>query len=211
MVASKQSRTSNRIAGATGRRGVATVWMILATPAVLTMLVVVVEIGSLWLAQIELTNALEAAALVGAQDWARLTAEIPPESLGDISSGVRDGVLTLAAANTVNGKSVVLNDNYGGSAPNYNLSASGNVVLGAVTVTGNQLMFDPNLVPTPTELFGCHVQATVSVTSIFSKLFGINSMSYSVTRSATATAIIGSANNNPQLRSANSFPGGTFQ
>ncbi|MCY2991718.1 MAG: pilus assembly protein TadG-related protein [Planctomycetota bacterium] len=51
------------------RRGVATVWLIAAAPALLVLLALVTEIGNVWLARIELGNAVEAGALAGAKAW----------------------------------------------------------------------------------------------------------------------------------------------
>ena len=51
------------------RRGIATLWLILLLPAIVTLLVLVVEMGNLWVAQLELDNSLEAAALAAAQSW----------------------------------------------------------------------------------------------------------------------------------------------
>ncbi len=54
------------VRGKRARRGAATLWIILCLPAVLCLIGVVVETGNLLLARIELTNALEAGALSGA-------------------------------------------------------------------------------------------------------------------------------------------------
>jgi hypothetical protein len=53
------------------RRGLATMWLIMFGPVFLVMLYFVVEIGHLYLAKTELNNALEAAALAGAQRWSQ--------------------------------------------------------------------------------------------------------------------------------------------
>jgi len=53
------------------RRGIATLWPILFSGAMLLILCFVVEIAHLWLTRVELENSLEAAALAAVKEWGR--------------------------------------------------------------------------------------------------------------------------------------------
>lgn len=53
----------------TSRRGIATIWVLAAMPVVLTLLVMIVDGGNLWVARMELKNAIDAAALSGVKTW----------------------------------------------------------------------------------------------------------------------------------------------
>ena len=51
------------------RRGIATIWVLAALPVVLTLLVMIVDGGNLWVARTEIRTALDAAALSAAKTW----------------------------------------------------------------------------------------------------------------------------------------------
>src|SRR5947208_6071110 len=51
------------------RRGSATLWMVIWLPCLLVLFCVLVGVANLWLARIELENALEAAALAAVKQW----------------------------------------------------------------------------------------------------------------------------------------------
>lgn len=51
------------------RRGIATIWVLAAMPVLLTLLVMLVDAGNLWVARTELKNALDAGALSGVKTW----------------------------------------------------------------------------------------------------------------------------------------------
>lgn len=51
------------------RRGIATIWVLASMPVMLTLLVMLVDAGNLWVARAELKNALDAAALSGVKTW----------------------------------------------------------------------------------------------------------------------------------------------
>src|SRR6185503_11453281 len=51
------------------RRGSATLWMIIWLPCLLTLFCVLVGVANLWLARVELENALEASALAAVKQW----------------------------------------------------------------------------------------------------------------------------------------------
>lgn len=51
------------------RRGIATIWVLASMPVILTLLVMIVDGGNLWVARTELKNALDAGALSGVKTW----------------------------------------------------------------------------------------------------------------------------------------------
>ena len=74
------------------RRGVVTLWTIIALPVLLAMLCVVVEVANLWKSRVELENALESAALAAVQSWGEgaVSPTLPHRQVG----------VAYAAANT---------------------------------------------------------------------------------------------------------------
>lgn len=135
----------------------------------------VVELGHLWIARVELKNALEAAALAGADEW------------GDtgVNNDARNRAVELAAANNVAGTPLTVAANGGGGDANGNNSCNGNVViLGQATATD----FNANVPPGSIAERGVHVQATVTVSSILGSLFGVTYGPYNISGSATARA-----------------------
>lgn len=142
------SRNVARAALAKRRRGGATLWLILAIPVLLVALCLVLEIGNLRVARIELENAMEAAALAAAQEWGR---HQPAQSTGWTQTPRNYGV-AYAAANQVRGASVSILTNYDPSrSPNENASytdASGNLVFGAIDETDpNNITFEAGTAP----------------------------------------------------------------
>ena len=114
-------------------------------PIYVFLFVGVVMIGNIWLARVELENALEAAALAAVKDWAENPAyggdTLIPRSVG----------VAYAGANTISGVPVDIRTNYDhagatGSAnqnllcyptkpdPDIGLPPGGNLVFGAVTI-----------------------------------------------------------------------------
>jgi Flp pilus assembly protein TadG len=57
------------VRAAQARIGIAAIWVVLTLPVLVLMLVMVLEIGNLWVAQAELAHATEAGALAGANQW----------------------------------------------------------------------------------------------------------------------------------------------
>jgi Flp pilus assembly protein TadG len=94
------SQTPRRPLPTGNRRGAITVWLILAIPVLMTLFCLLLEVGNLWLARIELTNALESSSLAAVKEW------------GDNGGGdtwiPRNVGNTYAMANTVNGSIVDL-------------------------------------------------------------------------------------------------------
>ncbi len=107
------------------RKGVYTLWTILFIPVLAMLFILAVNVAQLWLARVELENALEAAALAAVKEW------------GDANGGStwdpRHIGVEYAAANTINGIPVEIDLNYDPSnLPNENASCDGNLVFGAV-------------------------------------------------------------------------------
>jgi len=124
------------------RRGIATLWAVLTIPIMLVMLCGVIHIANLWLARVELENALEAAALAAVKEW------------GDANGGATDvpreiGV-AYAGTNTTRRMPVEiatnLHPNPSEDNPNANLACAvdradpssgtpptGNLIFGAIT------------------------------------------------------------------------------
>jgi len=109
-------------------------------PIFVFLFVGVVMIGNIWLARVELENALEAAALAAVQEWG---------SSGGGNTLVPRGVgVAYAAANTISGVPVVIGANYDGMTGGVNQNElcdptkphpitgipGGNLVFGAVTI-----------------------------------------------------------------------------
>ena len=145
------------------RRGAVVVWTVMFVILLLTILCVVVEIAHLYLARTELENALEAAALAGADHWAK------SPTPGNTSAS-RTVAMQYAAANTIDNKPVILTANGGGTDANQNLLPSGNLIFGAVSFTplsaaDNSYAFDHNMVPscTVTEVVVADIEITWTV------------------------------------------------
>lgn len=127
------------------RRGVAALWLILALPVLVILLGVVIEIGNIWLARVELENALESAALAAVKEWGSAGG-------GDTAVSRLVGV-EYAKANRVTGTMVGIADNYDAVAPirpNQNQFCTGptaNLIFGAVTTTTRPWVFDAGIEP----------------------------------------------------------------
>src|SRR3982751_4625589 len=87
------------------RSGIATVWIIVSVPAIITLLILLSDIGTLWLARYELETATEAAALAAVKEW---------KATNDTNLA-RTAAQQFALTNTVLvHKKVVLSSNGGG-------------------------------------------------------------------------------------------------
>jgi hypothetical protein len=122
------------------RRGVVTLWLILALPVLLLLLIFLVEIGNIWRARVELENALEAAALAAVKEWG--------DSSGTANLAARNVGVTYAAANTVTGSPVIITTNHNpGNAPTLNDSPAGDLIFGAITTEAIPWVFCGNRQP----------------------------------------------------------------
>ena len=129
------------------RSGIATLKLLLILPVTITLLIVVLEVGNLWLARVELENTLESAALAAVKEWG--------------GGGGSSGTLTarqvgneFAKANTANGISVDLaaidpSLNWDSSnPPNQNANCTnGILVFGSITDTDPAVVFNASVAP----------------------------------------------------------------
>lgn len=188
------------------RSGAAAFWILVTVPALLLGLGVAVDIANLWVARVELENALEAAALAAVTQWG--------ESNGGSTEFARQVGVQYAAANTIRSQPLLLNENLlTGDAANPNENASchlpdGQLIFGSVVSEG-QSSFDPALSPyvfDATEAPDCdeervtavRAQARVTISSVFSNLFGLPPSVYSV--QANTTAVYDCSEPNPTAR-----------
>ena len=132
------------------RRGSATLWLIIWLPCLLTLFCVLVGVANLWLARVELENALEASALAAVKQWG--------ENGGGSTVVPRNVGVAYAAANIVRGNPVVIGTNYNPlNAPNendlcnptpHNVPPNGNLVFGAIDDTDpDHVIFDAGEAP----------------------------------------------------------------
>jgi hypothetical protein len=92
------ARPAPRRSSCRSRRGIALLWVLIAGPAAITMLIVVTDTANLWSARTEYRNGLEAAALAGVAKLADT-----PEGERPDERAVRAAALAVARANTVSG------------------------------------------------------------------------------------------------------------
>jgi Flp pilus assembly protein TadG len=160
------------------RRGIATFWVIATGPVLLALLVLVTDVANVWLARVELKNAVEAGALAGADVWGdgsndaanRTAAHAAAESLAEAN-------LVLGAAIDVDA-----NDNPANTNNNAALQCAGAVLLGTYTAATES--FDANSGPAAADQRACRVHATAAVPSLWLGFAG----PYGVQASATAVA-----------------------
>lgn len=176
------------------RRGVITLWMIAVLPVFVVMLVVVIEVGNLWTARIQLKNALESAAMAGAYQWG---------NRGNPDTTPARGIANrFAEANVINGRSVdlqLIDANLNDNRPNTNndtgvliinnnnVTRDGVLVFGAITSAApSGYVFDTSVTSrcVGNPAIAVRAQATVSVPSITEELFGVTLMSFNVTARA---------------------------
>lgn len=143
------------------RRGVAAMWLIAAIPTLLVLFALVTEIGNIWLARIELGNAVEAGALAGAQAWGAASTDNYAARLN-----ARNLALTFTQANLVHGQTPIttLNDNGSGlnNDHNNNQSCIGSIVLlGSLSPAGVLDTGASN--PIVPDQRACRVDATAQV------------------------------------------------
>jgi hypothetical protein len=123
------------------RRGVVALWLIVALPVLLMLVCLLIEIGNIWLARVELENALEAAALAAVKEWG--------DSGGGDTQTPREVGVTYAQANAVTGVAPApfLSNRDPGNAPNQNADCAGNLVFGAITHGAIPYEFNAGVTP----------------------------------------------------------------
>ncbi len=191
----KMDRLHRRSAGPTRRRrsGAATLWVLISLPALLIVLLIVVDVGNIWVARTELENALEASALAAVREWG---ATAPPPAM-NATNPARARGFTLAAANQVRGQALAIAMNQGTydvtTNPNENgmcetvigPPAAGNLVFGAISLDGMGLVtLDAS--NAPVDLYGVRAQASLKVASLAGSFLGISNGAYAVSAKATA-------------------------
>ncbi|MBT5018606.1 MAG: hypothetical protein HON04_07655, partial [Planctomicrobium sp.] len=145
--ASQHDRQVSNCQLAKRRAGLITFWALVTIPVFLTMLCVILEVGNLWAARIQLKNALEAAALAGVQEWGDQVIANP--AMKDTMAS-RTTAIAYAGANVVNGAPVVLLANYNGANTNQNndctIITDADLVFGTTEVNGsNEYVFNAAL------------------------------------------------------------------
>ncbi len=167
------------------RRGVATLWVILALPVVLCLLALIVETGGLLLARMQLLHALEAAALAGVDAWGDQVNAPGGSNSTMTRNAARARAVELFQANTIAGQSWlgVLQSN-GDALESDNQTCTGSVVIlgevtgmDAYTFTAGTVVNDD---------YGVRTQATLSVNSVLANLMGITLGPFSIQGEATA-------------------------
>lgn len=138
LTAANFSRCSRR--RAFRRRGVAVMWLILVLCAAIGLLCLILEIGNLWVARVQLENALSAAALAGVDEWG--DTGLPANTLPS-----RQRAVDVAAANTVDCQPLILDLNYNPLNINENDDTNGELVFGALLGAMSPYTFDANSVP----------------------------------------------------------------
>lgn len=124
------------------RRGITTLYLILLFPALFILLCLIIEIGNLWLARLELEDGLESAALAAVKEWA--------ESGGGGTLVPREQGQEFARANSMRDEeiSILLNRDPGNINENALLvGPDANLVFGAITSLEPQVVFNANVIP----------------------------------------------------------------
>lgn len=115
------------------RRGIATIWVLASMPVLLTLLVMLVDAGNLWVARAELKNALDAAALSGVKSWG--------EGSGTLQS--RLDAHDAFTTNTILGTQYSLSTAEGGCTNgNPSPSATAEILLGTISDGASGFTFD---------------------------------------------------------------------
>lgn len=162
------------------RRGSATLWLVIWLPCLLALFSVLLGVSNLWLARVELENAVEAAALAAAKEW------------GDDQRGetlvAREVGVAYAAANHVRGGGVVLGLNYQDAHPNQNRDAAGDLIFGVIDDSDpDHIVFNANVEPSGAEAkYAVRVEATVPLQPLGGVPFVGALAHYSVQAKATA-------------------------
>ena len=132
----------------TRRRGLSTAWLLLFGPVFLVLLGLVVEIGNIYVAQSQLENAMEAAALAAVKEWGGSAPSndwtLIPRQVGAAYGNVNE----VAGQRLGDFSPMGLNYQPGGTSNN-NASCGGDLVFGAVSFE-EPFEFQANLEPSCT-------------------------------------------------------------
>lgn len=131
------------------RQGVVMVWSLLLIPVVAVMIIMLTDLANIWLARIELKNALDAAALSAVKTWGE----------GGTTLQARQSANVAFSNNTILGQTFTLNTAEGGCA-NGNDTSSAEVLLGSVNELISGFEFDCGATPT---CFAGDIQVVLAV------------------------------------------------
>ncbi|QDT98826.1 TadE/TadG family type IV pilus assembly protein [Gimesia aquarii] len=168
------------------RRGIAILWLVIWGSLFLTFFCVLLEIATLWQAQVELNNALDSATLAAVREW-------DTSGLGSTEIPRNVGV-AYAAANPILGTPVGLNPNFQPVNPNGNDSFNGDLVFGGLTALTRPNSLDPAALA-PATFPAVRAQITVPVQGFCSTLFGFSFLNVS----ASSIAYVNTVNGQPAL------------
>ena len=160
------------------RRGVSTVWLILALPVLFVMFIFLTDYANIVRARVELQAAVDAGALAGANYLTNMTSHLEK---------ARSAALTYTESNTVVGKHVQITDNFG-VGTNSNATTSGNIVIGTYISNGDgTFTFDPTIaVPANATTGAVLVRASFNVSSFWKTTLGFTTAVYHVQAQAVA-------------------------
>lgn len=137
------------------RRGISTLWLILFMPVALIGLLMTIETGRLWLARMEVEDALESAVLAAVIEWGEHNEQAPHSTLparqvaADFaeSNTVLGAPFSLGDASLNHNPGVGQNPGMGQGHNNQNASADGVLVFGAITQIQPTVIFNPQANP----------------------------------------------------------------
>jgi hypothetical protein len=142
------SHANHQVGRRSRRRGSATLWMVMWLPCLMALFCVLVGVANLWLARVELENALESAALAAVKQWG--------DAGGGDTLAARQVGVDYAHANAARRDRVVIGANYNASGGvNQNdqcqvgvAPPAGNLIFGAVDHTDpNNVIFNAGIAP----------------------------------------------------------------
>lgn len=170
------------------RRGIATLWIIAAGPALLALFVLVTDIANIWLARVQAENAVESGALAGADVWGDGVAANSGTDTAAIRTAAHNAAEALTESNLVVGELVDVDANNDAGSTNNNqvVQCSGKVLLGKYTAASEN--FDATTAPSSANERACRVEATVMIDSLWVGFAG----PFQVRASATAAYDSGS-------------------
>lgn len=174
--ASRQRKSAD--CAASQRRGISTVWLILALPVLFVMFIFLTDYANIVRARVELQAAVDAGALAGANYLTSTTGHLDK---------ARSAALTYTEANTVIGKHVQITDNFG-VGTNSNATTTGNIVIGTYSSNGDgTFTFTPSIaVPAAATSGAVLVRASFSVNSFWKSTLGFKTAVYHVQAQAVA-------------------------
>jgi len=181
----RRPETSRRRRKIHQRKGLSAVWLVVAIPVFIVLIAFMVNIANLWLARVELENALEASALAAVKEWG--------DAGGGATAVPRNVGVDYAWANTMRSENVEIatnlhpspaadnpNENLtyivGKADPDASIPPTGNLIFGAI-VTDDPLYpntFDAGVAGgcTPAGVF-INVEKEDGGTNVEPRMFGV--------------------------------------